>query len=217
MAVAIYGDREVVSQMLFGSPSPQLQEYIHQTNQYFQTQLSDVGRTIVNTAKDTFARMNASEAMELARIALRKVNVYLQNDVIYQTMTIAEVQEAPSTMVRWIMCHPQLQTMYHENRIDGYGDRYTTSYPVGCTGWDNPDYARVYEGWLEEVTETVINEDGEEVEETYVEWVETLEDWEGDIELLDIEAGYIRQAHELVDIALEQGRDPTSFYDSQVL
>lgn len=216
MAIEIHGDREVMSQMLFGPPPMHLQQYIQQTNQYFSNLLTDVGRKFVDTAQTVFARMDTSEAMEIAKAALRMANIHLQHDVIYGMSSVEQVQEAPNSMVRWIMCHPQLQQLHQENRIEAYGERFIAPYITIGVAWQNPDYCRVYEGWMNEVTETITLEDGTTQEETYVEWVDTLEE-DDDVILSDIEALYVKQAHELVDQAIEAGIDPTSYYNSQIL
>lgn len=219
MAIAINADREVMDQMLFGPPQPQLLQYIQQTNQYFGNLLSDTGRQFVQHAQQVFARTDTHEAMEMARAVMRMSNVYLNEDIIYTVSTIDELQEAPDSMVRWIMCHPTLRQMYHDGQVDGYGSRYEDLYPNSGYGWCHPDYQQVYRGWIEPVMEIKLNEHGEEIEEWYDEHVEVLVD-DDDYEmqtLLDVEAVSVISAHATVDRALADKRDPTSYYDNPIV
>lgn len=223
LAHVIYGDREVVDQMLFGGVSPQLTQYIQQTNQYFSGMLSDVGRAFVDTAQQTFARMDSSEAMRVARAALRMANTYFQQDVIYGMTEISQLQEAPDCMVRWIMCHPTLRELYAENSIEAYGKRYMDVQPKQgndpiATGWDHVDYRQVYNGWITPVVETTIDERRNEHQEYFEEYITCLDPEEDyDVQLLDEECVDIMAAHELVSVAIQKKRDPTSYYDSQIL
>lgn len=209
MAIAINGDRSVVDHIMFGPPPIAFQNYLQQTTQYFQQALSDVGSQLVNQARETFNRMSSSEAMQIAKAALRMANTFFQHDIIYQMNSVSQLQEAPDSMVRWIMCHPTLHQYYQNNRIDGYGGRYTDTYPH-LHGWDHPDYAYVYEG----VVSSKVDEEG-------LEWIEFGQELEVetayDVILSDEEKDDIIQAHELAEIAIREGRDPTSYYDSQIL
>lgn len=213
MAQIVRGDREVFSHMLFGGPDPYLQQYIQETNNHFSTMLTSVGQQFVQNAQNIFSRIESNEALRLARAAMRKVNTYLQEDVIYQMTTIDELQEAPNIMVQWIMAHPQLRQLHKDEVIDAYGNRYIDVQP-GAYKWNHQDYCTIYGGWMEQRTEIITKEDGTQTEEHFVEYVTPLED-ESDIEvLLDEEAVMIHQAHVLVDRALAEKRDPTSYYDN---
>lgn len=212
MAQIVYGDREVFSQMMFGTPNPYLQNYVNQINTQFQGTLSNLGQQFIQSSRNLFTRIESSEAMQLAKAALRKINTYFQHDVIFSPTEISHLQEAPDSMVRWVMTHPKLRQLLHEGRIDGYGERYQPEEPnLTEQGWEHRDYARVYEGWVNPVTVKV-----EDKEEEYEEWVDVIED--DDIELItDEECLMIQDAHRLVDKALEENRDPTSYYDSQII
>lgn len=213
MAQIVRGDREVFSHMLFGGPDPYLQQYIQETNNHFSTMLTSVGQQFVQNAQNIFSRIESNEALRLARAAMRKVNTYLQEDVIYQMTTIDELQEAPNIMVQWIMAHPQLRQLHKDEVIDAYGNRYIDVQP-GAYKWNHQDYCTIYGGWMEQRTEIITKEDGTQSEEHFVEYVTPLED-ESDVEvLLDEEAVMIHQAHVLVDRALAEKRDPTSYYDN---
>lgn len=221
MALLIEGDREVVSQMIFGPPPPGYQDYLNQTNQYFANMLTDVGRKFVETASNVFTRININDATNMAKAALRAVNTYFQHDIIQDIYTIEDLQEAPNTMVRWIMCHPGLRSMMQDNLIDAYGDRYQDNQPDFSVGWNHNDYCQVYNGWIEPVTvtQTIVNENNEEEEITET-WDEMVQVWMGEEEheeLLDIEADIIRSAHVIVDRALHEKRDPTSYYDNIIV
>ena len=219
MAIAVYADREVMDQMMFGPPQPQFLQYIRDTNQYFMNTLTDVGRQFVQHAQNVFARTNTHEAMEIAKAAMRISNVHMQHDVIYTVESIEQLQEAPDSMVRWVMSHPELRQLYHTGHVDGYGSRYLDMQPSQQYGWTHLDYQVVYTGWMNPVVEVQQGENGEEVETWYDEWTEVLMD-EDDADiplLLDVEAASIMSAHVTVDKALADKRDPTSYYDNPII
>lgn len=216
MAIVIRGDRQVFDQMLSGGQSPQLREYVSQTNQYFQNALTQVGAQFVSHAQQVFARMSSDEAASIARRAMALVNIHLQQDIIYTPTTIEELQEAPNTMVRWIMAYPELRQRYFENTIDAYGDRYIDTQPDNSIGWTHHDYQEIYSGWLEPVYKETKDEEGNATGEWFDEHTEVL--FETNYrELLDEEAAMIMSAHALVARALlKEKRDPTSYYDNVV-
>lgn len=216
MARIVRGDREVFSHMLFGGPDPYLQQYMQETNNHFATMLTDVGQQFVQSAQSIFSRIESTEALRLARAAMRKVNTYLQEDVVYQITEINELQEAPNIMVQWIMSHPQLRQLHKDEVIDAYGNRYIDVQP-GAYKWNHQDYCTVYGGWMEQRTDVVVHEDGSTEEQHYVEYVTPLEDDTEPESLLDEEAVMIHQAHVIVDRALAEKRDPTSYYDNIIV
>lgn len=219
MARLVTGDRSVAGMMMFGAPDPYLMQYLNQVNHHFNSVLTDVGRQFADAARGMFARMESSEALRLARAAMRKVNAFGQIDVIHSVNTIEQLQEAPNAMIPWIMTHPTLRQYHYDNRIDAYGNRYVDPTP-GVIGWVQPEYAAVYGGWLNQVVETKVNETtGEEETEHFVEWSIPLEDEDDPFapQLLDEEALMIQQAHNIVDMALHENRDPTSYYDNQIV
>lgn len=221
MAYEMFGDREVLSQMIFGAPPPSFYNYVNQTQQYFNNMLTDMGQKFVQSSQQLFARMDSDQAYELAKAAMRMVNTHLQEDVIYNMNSLSELQEAPDSMVRWIMAHPTLRQLHHERRIDAYGVRYTDIQPDGLYGWHHTDYAHVYQGWWIPVQAGTVLQDMEDPEEEdvdiYTQLVIGDEEDDNLPKLLDEELVYIMRAHQLVDQAIEDGRDPTSYYDNEIM
>lgn len=217
MAQIVSGDREVFNYMMFGSTDPGFQQYVNQTNNYFGNMFTQVGRQFVDTAKNMFARMESSEAMQLAKAALRRANVYFQEDIIYQMNTVEQLQEAPNCMVKWLMAEPTVRQLYLDNRVEGYGERYENKYRNEMD-WTLPEYAQVYDGWIVTNPVVTVNEEtGEEIIEEEEEFNIVFEDEEDWIpEILDEEALMIQSAHHLIAKALKEKRDPTSFYDNYV-
>lgn len=220
MAIEIFGDREVVNRMMFGAVDPAFQAYVNQASQYFTNTISNVGRQFVDNAINTFTRMDSSEALSVARAAIRVVNTFTQENVIYQPTTIDQLQSAPDVMVRWIMTHPELRKLHHEGRIEAYGDRYVDNQPDGLYGWKHRDYAIIHSGWIEEYKKgDVCPITGEVFDEDYDMAIIELfdEDEYAADELLHEEADIIRSSvYRLVDKAIAEDRDPTSFYDSVI-
>lgn len=231
MAQIVYGDREVMGHMLFGAPDPYIHQYMNEVNNYFGSKLTDIGRSFVNTASQVFTRMESSEAMRIAKAAMRKLNTFVNRDVIQYIPEIEKLQEAPTSMVRYIMAYPELRDLYHNGRIEGYGERYIDIYP-DLSGWNHPDYQAVYHGWMHTVVEpicasvsetdladgiTEVNQDVVYEEYDVCDIIVHDDDDPEFINLTDEEAQLIIHAHHLAQDAIDERRDPTSYYDSQIL
>lgn len=220
MAYEIMGDREVVSRMLFGAVPASFRNYMDQTKQYFNNMLTATGQQFVQASQQLFTRMDSDQAFEIARAAMRMVNAHLQEDVIYNMSSLAELQEAPDSMVRWIMAHPELRKLHHERRIDAYGVRYQDVQPGNLYGWQHTDYAYIYQGWWLPVQAGQTLQDFDEPEEEDVEVYTQIvigDDEDTFPTILDEEAVFIMHAHSLVDQAIKEERDPTSYYDNVIV
>lgn len=209
MARVVSGDREVLSQMMFGAPSMALQNYIQQTQQAFMGGLNHIGQQFMNVASNVFTRLDTSEAMQIARAALRQINVYRQHDIIDYLSTVEDIQIAPDIMVPYIMAHPTLSQYYIDGMVDGYHGRYHTPVTAQEVGWDNPYYCQVMNGVITEY----IDEDGNEC----AEFVTPLDDRLDELPpLLDEEQNMILDTWDQITYHLKQKRDVTSIYDAEI-
>lgn len=173
--------------------------------QYFQNQvtnfsstLNDVGRQFMASARDVYDRINSSEAMNLARAAVRAAKGVFHANTIIPMYCIEDFQAAQPVMQRWIMACPSVREVYHEQRCSGYDGTYVDLFP-GLIREQHYDYRRVMDG--------VIDEDGDE-------WVARFfpdDLFEGDRELLHDEKCNILRNWEMADLFMKAGKgDPTS-------
>lgn len=210
MARVVIGDRTVMNAMLFGGPPPMLQDYMQQSQQHFLGTLNDVGRQFAETAQHTFAQLDASEAMRLAKAAFRTINVYGLTDIIQPLYTEERIRTAPQCMIPYIMACPEITSLYNEGVIDGYNDRYTPVTKTIPMGWENPYYAQVMNGQMILTNE---DEEDERVEYTY-----TLDEDEfKDLNPLESDEAYeILNTWDHIRSYIKQRKDVTSIYESNI-
>lgn len=140
---------EVFNAMLYRNGSQASVDFYQQSQQQFNSQLSDVGREFAVQSQQLYHQLYDSAAMRLAKAAMRKVESIFLSDEIQTITTIGHMQNAPATMRRWIMANPTLRSAYHKQEIHGYGEDYLDMYP-GLVGLDHYDYRRVVDGLYQE-------------------------------------------------------------------
>lgn len=211
MAQVVFGDREVLDQIMFGSPPPMLQQYIASTQQRFMGTLNDIGMQFANTANNLFARLDSSEAMRLARSALRAVEIYGVSDVVQEISSLEKLRIAPSVMIPYIMACPELTDLYNEGVLDAYDGRWTPTSYSHQVGWDNPYYAQVMQGHMEFI-------DNEETGESQFQCTSIMEDdfFDDLLALLPEEADDVITTWDHIRWYIKQKHDVTSIYESQL-
>lgn len=150
MANIVYGDTMAFDALAYGEKHPGTLQYLHsqvaQLPQISQT-LTDAGRAFMSNAQEIFDQYNSAEALRLARAAINKASSLFQSNTIRPMFVIAELQNAPLIMQRFIMAEPLTRQLFHEQRIDGFSGTYVDLQP-GAVGEDHYDYRRVMDGVL---------------------------------------------------------------------
>ncbi len=123
--------------------------------QYFQNQIStfsntlnDFGRQFMEAARDAYQAINNSEAVHMAKVAIRAAKGIFKTNQIMPLNDLVDFQAATPTMQRWVMACPEVREMYHKQRCDGYSDSYVDMHP-GFMRDDHYDYRRVMDGVIE--------------------------------------------------------------------
>ena len=206
MAIQIsYGDPNEFNYLIYGEKDPGTLNYLENQFTKFSNVLSDAGHAFFSNAKSVYDSFNSSEALRLARAAVRKVGSLFRPDAIRSILELGDMQTAPLTMQRFIMAEPTVRQMYHEQRIDGYSDSYVDMDP-GVTGENHYDYRRVMDGIVQ------TTDDGDE----FVTWyIDDLRD--GDRTLDITEKVDIMNTWDIVkDLLLNGDRDPTSVWGNKL-
>jgi hypothetical protein len=166
--------------------------------------LTEAGKSFFSNAAQLIEQFNGSDAMRLARAALRKAGSLFQSNEIRSIWDLAELQHAPVIMQRYIMAEPTVRELFNQQRCDGYSETYVDMYP-GTIGENHYDYRRVMTGMVQTVT---VDDDPD------VDWVcrTFIDDLvEGDRELLLEEKTDILNTWDMVaSLIKEGGEDPTS-------
>jgi hypothetical protein len=152
-----------------------------------------------------FDRYNSSAAMEFARNAVRTVSGIFDVHTIRAMNELQEFVKANDIMQRYLMCSERINTLYLQQRIDGYSDTYINMNGTNV-GEANYDYRRVNDGILQWTTDDdwKIVEYGEELRE-------------GDRDLLFSEQLDILHSQRALEYLIALGKDdPTSTTGGQL-
>lgn len=210
MANVIYGDDLQFRALAYGAPHPGTLEFL-------ANQFNNVSQVVQNGAamftervRSMYDEFNSETAMRLTQAAIRRVTTLWGGDSIRLLDSIADFQNAPNKMVRWIMAEPSVRELYHQQRLDGYSDLYVDVHP-GAVGEHHYDYRRVMDGIV------VLNDDPDE---NTPEWyaVSYIEDLiEDDVALTLPEQVDIMDTWKAVARHIKiGGDDPTSRYNAQL-
>lgn len=146
----IYSDYydDVGTRALFGKNHPATQEYIFNS---LQNYCSNLGTQLQGFATDIMQRYHNfyDHSLQLKINSIKNtMNNVWQNDSIKRLKTLHEIQQAPQSMIPWIMAHPFLRASYMREGCSGYGEAYGNEHPIGV-GEGHYDYRRVMNGVID--------------------------------------------------------------------
>lgn len=205
----ITGGARTFSALAYQNQHPENQNYFAQKlqnfTQTFGDAVSNVAGGFMSNASELFDKFYGSEAVRLAKAAVRKVKSIWDRDDIRELFGIGEIQQAKLIMQRWIMAEPTYRHMYHEQRCDGFSNSYVDLEP-GAVGDAHYDYRRVMDGLLV---------DDEEEGWSMTHYIEDLR--EGDVDLELDEQLTILSVWDVVAMhAKAGGEDPGSVYGDKL-
>mgnify|MGYP001626189315 CR=1 FL=1 len=174
------------------------------TMQFIQSNLSQIPSTIIGAAQNLFQeaaqkykQLQSSATMMRVMNALKLAKNTKQENIIYEINNIEDSQLATVTMQRWLMACPEVRTLYHEQRCNGYSDTYVDVEPEKV-GEDHYDWRQVMTG--------VVRYDSDDIVSKF--YMEELKP--GDRELNPYEKIAIVNSWEVMKIAVSQMlEDPT--------
>lgn len=198
MVAVVYGGDHVFNALVSGEQHPNNSNYFRNQLESVSTALTDFGRSFYSNVHDLYDQFNGSEAMRLARDALRSVKgIFIENTIQYIT-DINSFQSAPTVMQRWIMANPVVREPYHQQKCCGYAGSYVDVSP-GVIGEQHYDYRRVMTGVVQDT------------EDSWFVKFYPDEIHEGDRELHHDEKFTILDTWSIADMFMKKGEeDPTS-------
>ena len=200
MVQVVMGGTQDYNALVYGMKHPGTMQYLENQVANISQNLTEAGRSFYANARQLYEQINGSEALRMARAAIRMAGNVFQQDCIMSIWELAQLQNAPLTMQRWIMANPVVREVYHEQRCDGYSDTYVDMSPKDI-GVNHYDYRRVMNG--------VVVDDEETGGWKSTIWIDDL--IEGDRELEIEERDQILNTWEMVSAIMQLGdRDPTS-------
>lgn len=187
--------------LAFPMQNPNNQVYIQSQLANFSQSLTDIGRKFIETSQAIYEKVNDSNAMRIAKAAVRMAKGMFHPNEIVQLNTIEDFRFAQPMMQRFIMAEPSLRELYHRQQVDGYSDTYADVEPA-FVGVDHYDYRRVTDGIIEDT----VDENGED---TFIcrNYFEDLRPDDKELTIEDKSA--ILSSWELIRMFTQAGKDPT--------
>ena len=152
MASVVMGGTNTFDHMLYGAPSPQVQQFVSNLQQTITPMLTQEGLNFVQQTRQDWSKFFGEEAARLARAGVRKIASLWENDSIRQLVGIAQLQHAPVVMQPFIMAQPEIRQAFFEQKIDGYSDTYVNEHDKDI-GKDHYHYQCVMSGIVEDTEE----------------------------------------------------------------
>ena len=149
----ISGGTTAFDAVLYPETNPVNQLYIENQLSQFSQSLNDAGRRFLEGTRQIYEQVNSSEAVHIARTALRAAKGIFHPNHIAPLTTLTALQDARPVMQRWIMAQPDLRQLYQSQQCAGYPDVYYDLYPRDC-GESHYDYRRVMDAMVQENAET---------------------------------------------------------------
>lgn len=107
--------------------------------------LTDAGRHFFETGRKAFEYVTGAEALRFSSGVLRKVKNMFQKNEFRDLETVAEVQQSPQVMHRWIMAEPTIRQLMLDQRCCAFEGTYQ-NLDGDVIGKDHRDYRLITDG-----------------------------------------------------------------------
>lgn len=192
----------VLDYLIYPEQNPLNQSYIYNQIANISNTLDDIGKKFIESSKEIYQKINDSELIRKAKMALRSaVGISHINEILYYN-TLEAMQSATPYMQNYIMANPMIRELYNDQLCDGYSDTYI-DIDKGTIADTQYHYRRVMDGVIQ---------DTEDSEGNY-NWVSKnyMEDLlEGDKELQIEDKAKILSTWEVMNMFIKAGQDPTN-------
>jgi len=170
----------------FGVPTQANLNFLEERLTSFSNTMAAAGEAFVNRGLQVFEKYGGSEAIRLAKAAVRTVQHAFDSDCVRELKTLGSVQQAGQKMQRWIMASPGVRELYHRQQCDGYSNSYVDVAPDSI-GRDHYDWRLVNTGLVEETPDdpeyewqcvNYLDESAADVQLSVTEKIEILSTWD---------------------------------------
>lgn len=202
MPQILFGDADTAVAGLFGQQTNSFKEYLHNSLNNYTAQIAPHAAGIVEAVTTRFAEQMSTGAQRKIEAFRNKVAATWQADMVKVLGDVGQIQQAPDSMVRWVMAQPDIRQHFIEGRCEGYGDRYVDNNPGGV-GLNHYDYRVATSG-------VVMQEDDAFVVRNHYEHL-----YEEERELTLLEKNAIQVTWETMCASMETDiTDPTSEWNA---
>ncbi len=186
---------------LFGRTHPATAEWLSNSVSRYAQNLGGQATHFVDDIYSRFKEINSITITNRVENFRNRLNSLWQVDAIRPLTNINDIQQAPQSMHRWVMAHPQIRRSWNREGCSGFDGKYVDVRPGGA-GVEHYDYRRVMHGVV--------------VEEKYQNFHEPILD-ERDL-LTILEKNNILNTWRVIDGLLGEGNtDPTDPWSGGVI
>lgn len=152
MANIIYGGVDAFDAVAYGEQNYNNQLFFKSQVEAASQIVSNIGQQLFASSAGLYERYNGSDALRVAKAAIRAVGGMFVGNHIQPLTTIGKLQQAPMVMQNWVMANPLVRALYFRQRCDGYSDTYVDMHP-GQIAEDHEAYREVMNGIVVEDSE----------------------------------------------------------------
>ena len=127
---------------LYGNKAPILNNYLQQQMSQLQPAFNSFANRIYDSIQSSYNWINDRMVQYGILNQLSQAGVSAIDNYYTDCLSFQQLQDANTTMQRWIMCHPQLNQYYLDQNIDGYTGSYQNVFGKGV-GEDSYNYRRL--------------------------------------------------------------------------
>lgn len=197
------------NQLVYPDQNPGLQSYFYNQVYQINQSLTNFGQQFMDANKALYEKINDSEAIRIAKMALRYAKGLAHPNMIVALVDLDSFRAASPVNQRYVMANPTVRDLYHRQLIDGYSDTYEDMQP-GQVGDQHYDYRRVMHAVVQDTQDDQGNYDW--VAKQYYEELIS-----GDRVLTATEKFDILKTWDVIELFLKSGQqDPTSIFDTKI-
>lgn len=190
------GGELAMDALLYGAPSPKLQNYLHNGLEQAKVALGNIGQNFITHTKAMYERFNGDKTVNAMKATLYASNEVIDDVAIY-SVPYDKLGEANYRMQHYIMANPTVAKMYNRSMCSGYEDSFVNT-ETGSTPTENILYRDVMDGVY----------DIEEDELVHYTHVSPFDDESDGMHIMDKLA--VLDTWNEAELAISRGIDPTS-------
>lgn len=150
----IRGGEAAANALIYPPPDNNLLTYLNNNIQSAIESTANLSNHFVQSVKGMYEKFNNSAVLNAGRALLYSTGTHFNQNVIFP-LNNGNMVTANLIMQQYIMAHPEVNHLNHQNMCYGFQDTYF-NYEPEVYGKDRMDYQRVMDGVLQ------INEEGED-------------------------------------------------------
>lgn len=196
MAQVFVTDLTDIDTFIYGKQHAGTLDYLKERAQAVTEWVSTGASRFATRVKEMYEEMEFGDTWAQAKAARRRFGMVDKMQDIRYLNGVTEIQQAPYRMRPYIMAHPGLRRLFHQQMCDGYSDTYVDRDP-GMVGEDHLSWRNLHHGLVQEVVD-------EETGETDLKVSYFFDDVQPDEELTLDDVDDILSTHDWITWAIKE-------------